>query len=357
MNDVKIGNHNTFVFTDMKTGLAKVADLLPKLETKINYKSENMTGPQFFSRISDPSNKNYMYWYGRVGPSLKEDVEPNEFIWKNEKDFNNFGLFMWLSNDDVRPPIHYDMDHNFYVHLAGRKRWVLFPPWEWPKMSPYPRLHPSWHKSQCKFEDPDPITCPHFFQAEAREAILEPGEVMYIPPYWWHHVQSVTGSVSLASWSDSGVTRAMKTLWQRKLFFEKIQNQNEKISAMNVYIDQIFQSQYGDKAKEMKVLMKQSRWAPLAKTFSHIQSYQSIEECGPNFNPSELQKLEMDSDLHYAKVKLDDCQGIEWNTKMRDIGAIRDQELMDYVETIASEVVGAENFNNWQNTCLLRDSK
>lgn len=106
----------------------------------------------------------------------------------------------------------------------------------------------------------------------------------------------------------------------------------------------------------MKVLMKQSRWNSLAKTFLHIQSFQRTEECGPIFNPSELQKLEMEGDLHYAKVKLDDCQGIEWSTKMKDIGAIRDQELMDYVETIASEVIGAENFYNWLTTCLLRNA-
>lgn len=26
------------------------------------------------------------------------------------------------------------------------------------------------------------------------EALLSPGDVLYVPPYWWHHVQAVTSS-------------------------------------------------------------------------------------------------------------------------------------------------------------------
>lgn len=29
------------------------------------------------------------------------------------------------------------------------------------------------------------------------QAHLYPGDLLYIPPYWWHHVQSVTASGSL----------------------------------------------------------------------------------------------------------------------------------------------------------------
>jgi len=62
---------------------------------------------------------------------------------------------MWLSSDDVRPPIHYDMDHNFFIHIFGKKRFVLYPPWEWKNMYPFPKLHPKWHKSQVIFDYPN----------------------------------------------------------------------------------------------------------------------------------------------------------------------------------------------------------
>lgn len=72
----------------------------------------------------------YYYWYGKVSGSLKEDVYPSSYLWVSPEDLvhfptfhlifqDDFGLFMWLSGNDTRPPIHYDQDHNFYVHVAG----------------------------------------------------------------------------------------------------------------------------------------------------------------------------------------------------------------------------------------------
>ncbi len=71
---------------------------------------------------------------------------------------------------------------------------MIFPPWEWEYMYPYPRPHPSWHKSQASFDKPDFSVTPNFDQIEGYEAVLNPGEVLYNPPYWWHHVQSITPS-------------------------------------------------------------------------------------------------------------------------------------------------------------------
>ena len=45
---------------------------------------------------------------------------PTDFLWADLEDKDNFGLFMWLSSDDVRPPVHYDQDHNFFVHIHGK---------------------------------------------------------------------------------------------------------------------------------------------------------------------------------------------------------------------------------------------
>ncbi len=76
---------------------------------------------------------------------------------------------MWLSTEDVRPPIHYDMDHNFFVHVVGKKRFVLYPPWEWEKMFPFPRIHPQWHKSQVSFDFPNLKKTPDYKLATAYE--------------------------------------------------------------------------------------------------------------------------------------------------------------------------------------------
>jgi hypoxia-inducible factor 1-alpha inhibitor (HIF hydroxylase) len=61
-------------------------------------------------------------------------------------------------------------------------------------MHPFPRIHPRWHKSQVDFDHPDLDRVPNYVNAKAYEAILNPGDVLYVPPYWWHHVHSITAS-------------------------------------------------------------------------------------------------------------------------------------------------------------------
>jgi hypothetical protein len=70
---------------------------------------------------------------------------------------------------DVRPAIHFDSDHNFFVHLNGSKKFVLFPPWEWENLYLYPRIHPSWHKSQLSFDAVPLETYPNAPRARAYE--------------------------------------------------------------------------------------------------------------------------------------------------------------------------------------------
>jgi hypoxia-inducible factor 1-alpha inhibitor (HIF hydroxylase) len=101
---------------------------------------------------------------------------------------------------------------------AGEKIFTLFPPSSHHDMYLFPRLHPLWHKSQVRcllnakyfleqipiffqahFDAPNLDLFPNYKRAKAYTAHLFPGDVLYIPPYWWHHVQSVTASGSLLS--------------------------------------------------------------------------------------------------------------------------------------------------------------
>lgn len=41
---------------------------------------------------------------------------------------------------------------------------------------------------------------PEFGKAEYLEAVLGPGECLYIPLGWWHYVESLTASFSVSFW-------------------------------------------------------------------------------------------------------------------------------------------------------------
>ena len=40
------------------------------------------------------------------------------------------------------------------------------------------------------FENPDLDKFPRFSEIEGLEVAMEPGEVLYIPNYWWHYIES-----------------------------------------------------------------------------------------------------------------------------------------------------------------------
>ncbi|KJE91396.1 hypoxia-inducible factor 1 [Capsaspora owczarzaki ATCC 30864] len=97
-------------------------------------------------------------------------------------------------------PAHYDEQENLFAQVRGAKRCVLFAPDRFPCLYPYPVHHPCDRQSQVDFDNPDLARFPRFSELHGWECILEPGEVLYIPAYWWHHVESLTDSVSVNFW-------------------------------------------------------------------------------------------------------------------------------------------------------------
>lgn len=82
--------------------------------------------------------------------------------------------------------------------MLGRKRVFLWPPKDHPGLYPYPHIHPSYQQSQVNFDDPDHLLFPDFSRSVPLEMVLEPGDVAYLPPYWWHRIETISDSVGLS---------------------------------------------------------------------------------------------------------------------------------------------------------------
>ena len=108
-------------------------------------------------------------------PLLPSDTRPN----------------LWLGGR-VRTQIHHDPDHNLACVVAGRRRFVLFPPEQVDALyiGPPDRAPPL---SLVDPEAPDLARFPRFAEAMrvARVAHLGPGDALLMPRYWWHHVSSL----------------------------------------------------------------------------------------------------------------------------------------------------------------------
>lgn len=47
-----------------------------------------------------------------------------------------------------------------------------------------------FHPLKVDFDKPDFNKFPRFSEIRGMEVALEPGEVLYIPNYWWHYIES-----------------------------------------------------------------------------------------------------------------------------------------------------------------------
>jgi len=78
--------------------------------------------------------------------------------------------------------LHYDVMANIYCQIRGRKRLLVFPPTEVSKLS-----FPAGASSSTM----NPFTDAH--SAQAYEASVQPGDVLFIPPMWLHAAEPTEG--------------------------------------------------------------------------------------------------------------------------------------------------------------------
>lgn len=98
---------------------------------------------------------------------------------------------IWLGNA-TQVATHFDLSDNIAVVAAGRRRFTLFPPDATPDLYVGP-LNITLAGQPVSMVDPlapDHARYPRYAKAEAQAqfADLEPGDAIYIPTLWWHHV-------------------------------------------------------------------------------------------------------------------------------------------------------------------------
>lgn len=99
---------------------------------------------------------------------------------------------LWLSNR-VTVQTHYDLSHNVMCVVAGRRKVTLFPPEQIANLyvGPLEFTLAGQPISMVRLDDPDHERFPRFRTAlaAAQYAELEPGDALYIPYMWWHHIE------------------------------------------------------------------------------------------------------------------------------------------------------------------------
>lgn len=105
-------------------------------------------------------------------------------------------VYLLAGQRDGLSPLHYDLRDNFFAQLSGRKRLLLFPPSAWASLRPHRTSSPLDRRATCDLDGGGGPKA-----GGGLEVVLSPGEVLYLPICWWHHVHQLDPeNVSLAFW-------------------------------------------------------------------------------------------------------------------------------------------------------------
>ncbi|CAG4977409.1 unnamed protein product [Colias eurytheme] len=131
-------------------------------------------------------------------PELTDDIiEPEYCCFSDTNDPVN--IMAWYGPKGTVSPLHHDPTKNLLAQVVGEKRLYLFSP----KDSEY--VYPHEHEllnntARVDPRSPDFEKYPEYKNATPYFCILKPGQMLYIPPKWWHFVESLSVSFSVSFW-------------------------------------------------------------------------------------------------------------------------------------------------------------
>ena len=109
---------------------------------------------------------------------------------------------LWVGGHGSTTQAHYDVLHNVFVQVHGTKRFRLWGPDAHSALRVFPDAHPRARKAQVTIDaDPD-------LPAPELDLVLEPGDAVFVPAFWFHHVEAQSMSVSVNVFSDSRLKQA-----------------------------------------------------------------------------------------------------------------------------------------------------
>ena len=133
---------------------------------------------------------------------------------------------LWIGNRTTATA-HYDMSNNIACCIVGHRRFTLFPPEQVANLYPGP-LEPTpggQVVSMVDFQNPDLEQHPRFKDAlaAAEVAELEPGDALFYPALWWHHVEALSDFNTLVNywWNTSPGRRSLIITYSDPLKFQE----------------------------------------------------------------------------------------------------------------------------------------
>ncbi|CAI9106613.1 OLC1v1005809C1 [Oldenlandia corymbosa var. corymbosa] len=167
------------------------------------WKQELITFSEFLERIqsNDCSSANTTYLaqhplFDQI-QELRQDIVIPDYCFTGGGEMKS--LNAWFGPGGTVTPLHHDPHHNILAQVVGKKYVRLY------SSSLSEELYPHAETMLCNsskvdLDHIDEVEFPKVVNLEFFDCILNEGEMLYIPPKWWHYVKSLTTSFSVSFW-------------------------------------------------------------------------------------------------------------------------------------------------------------
>jgi hypothetical protein len=112
------------------------------------------------------------------------------------------GPLVWTGMQGVVATPHYDKSLNLVLQCFGTKTWTLWAPEHLGSLPMHPATHPSRRQARLPYTS---RAARH--PAPTMHVDVRPGELLFVPPFWTHAVESTSHALSLSvispSWTEA----------------------------------------------------------------------------------------------------------------------------------------------------------
>jgi hypothetical protein len=113
---------------------------------------------------------------------------------------------LWIAAPGQKSSVHNDNYDNFVAQLYGTKTYQLYSPDQHDVLYTQ-KINDTCWASHVDPQQPDLETYPLFKEAQALEAVLEEGDMLYIPIFWFHQAVAQTVAISTNMFVNIGLTK------------------------------------------------------------------------------------------------------------------------------------------------------